>query len=635
MYGAFLALGNAASRLDVSQIAAAWPSASAYDAVEPAAGITLLRFSPRHTMKSGPAFVWSRDRQLLVCVDGYVVTDGVGETGGLGAQLASLAETFRSRGVPDSLRYIAAGSYTMFVVDLSRNTCYVVGDQMGSLPIYLAKEDGGYAISTNPVALASVGLIDRAVDLTACAEWALIGYTVGDRYPLKGIRTLKTGKLFNWDIKSSRAVIGAVPDSIWATTLREEKPGVQQIADLFAQSCRRIAAIDQSPANLQSAGMDSRLILASWPKGCNPDCYTYGNPEAHEIGIARSIAHTRGSRWHHVWQDGDVVADYLERMFRVAGVIAWPDRYFAGVRIAQDGHRGTLDGLMGDVLLGGSFYTFDRRFSMAGRAARYFGHLLDQPISRLGLDRIADEMYDNIVQIKDISGLREYTTADFARMVMDEKTNIMADIHRELSECKPADDSLAVLWRNFLLRNRVPHMTTQQAVMCRASVNVYSPFANDRDFTRLLLGIKPRETAFARLYIKMYRELFPDFARLRWGTSMIPINRPAFNHKLSSILLSKHLYVPLATSRTYGKPVDPNSWGVWLQRNARMREFGISSLRSAGILDETNAEVAVAAIAAGTRHGNGKLFHFASIARWLAFSRDTVGGNIFQHAGTS
>jgi hypothetical protein len=635
MFGLFLALGNAAYRLIPAQVAEAWPSGSVFEALQPASGVSLIRFAPRHASKSGPAFVWSKDQQLLVCLDGYIVTDSVGENGGLDRQLESLAEMFRTRGIADSIKYIAAGSYTMFVVDLSRGACHVLGDQVGSLPLYLAAEDGGYVVSTNPVALARVSACDRTFDQTACAEWALIGYAIGDRYPLKGIRTLKTGRMFTWDLTSSNYQISAVPDTIWNTPLLENKPRLADIAEQFGQAIRRIAAIDPHPANLQSAGMDSRLILASWPRGYNPDCYTYGNPDAHEIGFARAIAHTRGSRWHHVWCEGDEASEYLDRMFALSGIIAWPDRYFAGVQMARDGHHGTLDGLSGDVTLGGSFYTFDRRFSRAGKMARYIGQLIDQPISRFGLDRIASELFDNITQAKNPAILREFTTADFVQAVLQERQNILSDIHRELSEDHAAGNSLAILWRNFLLRNRMPHMTVQQAVMCRAAVNVYSPFSNDRDFTRLLLGIRPQDTAFAKLYIRMYRKLFPAYARIPWGASMIPINRPAFNHKLSSILMSKRVHIPWLTGPVDSHPNDPNSWGLWLRQSARMRESGISSLRAAGILDEQNAAAAAAEIAAGRRLGGGKLFHFASIARWIMLSRDTVGGNVSRHAGTT
>src|SRR5512146_3012511 len=105
----------------------------------------------------------------------------------------------------------------------------------------------------------------------------------------------------------------------------------------------------------------------------------------------------------------------------------------------------------------------------------------------------------------------------------------------------PAEDSMAMLWRNFLLANRGAHYTNQQGVVCKKFVNVYYPFTNDREFSRLAMSIHPKDSMYRRYYIRLYRRCHPRFAEIPYGDTLIPIRRPVLNHKLSKILISKNL----------------------------------------------------------------------------------------------
>jgi len=617
MFGLFIALGKINSQLTEEEILEFWPSRSASKIISVSPYITLARFTPgQHNPSS--CYVTSEDENRIILADGYMIVDSGAPVSGLQAHLRKLAEITSGINVKSGLASIVAGSYNLVLVDKAGSRCYVVTDPIGALPLYYSRVDGGWLISSNPVALAASGLIDTSIDRTACAEWALFSHTIGDRYPVEGIRVFPPGSLFTWSLENPEGRLENY-ERIWDYLPQARPPGVDQLAEAFVASCSRIQLVDPKPAILQSSGMDSRLITASLPGKATPPCYTYGNPDAHEIRIARIVAETRGSQWNHTWQHGDIVTEELDSIFNDSGVIMWPDRNFAARKMAEDGVSGVLDGLAGDALLGGSLYSHDHHFGLHNQIFRLLCHLKDQPYSQISFDEITEELYQHFTQVP-ISYFRNVANDDFIDLICKEKQNILADIRQQLEFVKPANDSLALLWRNLIFANRVPHMTVQQGEMCRRYVDIYYPFTNDRSFLKLALSIPPEAAAYRRLYIKLYRKRYPQYAKIPYGGTLIPIRRHVLNHKLSAILVSMNITIPVLTGSAKGKQRDPNGWGIWLAESRMLRDYVIENLRQGGIIDEKRAADHMDKIALGQVMGAGKLFHLTSIAKWISLS---------------
>ncbi|MEW6050262.1 MAG: hypothetical protein AB1644_04270 [Candidatus Zixiibacteriota bacterium] len=621
MFGCFAAVGSAALALTEEKISSLWPLDSDRQLLTVSPQVKLARFVPKR-FSGDPGFVRSQDMQVVVCIDGYLIADSSVAHSGLVRQAALFAEECRRVGTYEALRSLEAGAFTILVVDLFRQEFFAVGDPFGSLLTFHSHLRDGWLVSTNPLSLAKSGLIDLEPDMTALAQWVQFGYAFGDRYAVRGIKLLQIGQLIRFNLRSLQGEVPYEPNIVWNVPQHARTPSPDEVADKFLASCRLLQRIDPRPAHLQSAGLDSRLILAAWPDGYNPPCYTYGDPTSHEIPIARSIADARGSAWIHTWQHGDEVAENIETMFRAGGNMMWPDRLFAAREMVRNGHCGVLDGLAGDACLGGSLYGFNRFFPRSGRWGNLFSRLIDERVSRVGIDRLAEVIYTAVLQVHDLESLRPYVTSDFIAAVRAEKLRILEDIHSELKLLQPANsDSVALLWRNVLLNNRGPHMTILQSVMCRTSVNVYTPFVNDRAFVTLLMGLKPEYIAYHRLYLKVYRRRFPKYADLLWNASLLPVRRPVLNHKLSLALVARGITIPFVSGRAGGRQRDPNGWAIWLQESRALREYASDCLQKGAVLDSNRAANTFREIAEGRREGGGKLFHLAAVARWLALAR--------------
>jgi len=619
MYGLFVAVGSAVRIFNGKDIPSIWPVPSNSEVAAPREDVRVARFEPIDAGKTG-AFVWSDDRQVLVLVDGYLYTSTAPRGASREEQARSFANGCRRDGYEAAMRSIAGGTFNLVVVDLSRSLCHVSTDPIGSLTLYHSQIEGGWLLSTNPVALARSGIIDLAPDLTAMAEWAYIGYTIGDRFLLKGIRVVPPCTSFHWESTKSDGYFSGNPDSPWKIFPGKKGPSPEEVTDAFIESCRRIAILDPRPAHFQSAGKDSRFLLASWPMDYDPPCYTYGDDRSLEVSIARSVAKLRGSRWIHTWLEGDEAGEDLGRLFDSTGMIVFPDRYLAARQIRRDGFSGVLDGYLGGVFNGGGYLDCDRYFSLLSRLGRYVSVYIDQKVSNIGPERITEAILDSILEIREDDTLRGYLNRDFVARLRAEWPDILHDLHLQVERFTPANDSLAALWNDLVLANRSAHAIVQQMVIVRSFVDVYCPFSGDLELLRMLRRIPPEEAAHDRFYHRMYRRRFPDYARIVEDKSLIPITRPTLLHKTSSFFMEKGIFIPFLTGNKNGREVDANSWGRWLRQSPAMRDTALAFLREGGILDEKAGARTFDAIGAGSKRGTGKIFHMAGVAKWLAMS---------------
>lgn len=620
MFGLFIAVGSAARALNDEKIRAAWPTDSNDSILSVLPDVKIARFTPQ-SFAQDPGFVWSENRKLVVCVDGFLITDRAGAGASLTEHIRAFAKACCEEGYSSGLRSIISGTYALVVVDLATSSCYITNDHVGSLPLYYSKIDGGWLVSTNPIALASSGLINTEIDMLACAEWIFCGSTIGDRYMLQGIKMVFPYTSFRWDSNKSQGQFDGNSNSPWDIIPSTTTPTVDQLTDSFIEGCKRLSVIFPQPAHFQSSGKDSRLILASWPDAYNPPCYTYGDPESLEVDIARSVADLRGSKWIHVWLDGDEVAENLTNLFNASGMIIWPDRYFSARQMQKDGFTEVTDGYWGGIQIHPGGYTCDRYFSLFSKLCRFLTIFIDHKVSVIGLDQITEKLTGYLFEAhRGHPFLGDFVSTDFVAELEKHKPQIQQDVRNELDRLVPANDSLAVLWRRYISSNRGPHQHAQQGVMCRSFVNVFYPHCCDLNHHRIQLQVKPNISAYDRQYIEIYRRRFPKYADLPHGATLLPLHSSAFHSKLSLMLMSKGCHIPFLTGNTHGRERDANSWGTWLRKSQALRENAAEFIREGGIINEKNIANTFKAIASGTKAGTGQVFHLAGIGKWISIS---------------
>jgi hypothetical protein len=296
----------------------------------------------------------------------------------------------------------------------------------------------------------------------------------------------------------------------------------------------------------------------------------------------------------------------------------FPERWFLAERIAADGHARVLDGFAGDILLGHHFYP--NRPTFSGKLNRMRGRYSDTRIDDIGLEAISEEVYGIICELPKPAKLAGFLDADFVAELERLRKDVVADIHDELARLRPENESLITLVHNFTVANRSAHATVQQGVMSRSKLAVSYPYASDFDFLRLVLSVPPSRSAFRRLHIEIFRKYFPDYAKLPYTGSMLPVHRSAAAHQISDMLLSRGIQIPGLTGR---RTRSPNNWQRWLRESNALREKLGGALDTGGIAGP-GLQGKLIALADGSIFGNGKLLHIASIGRWLALASGTT-----------
>jgi hypothetical protein len=261
---------------------------------------------------------------------------------------------------------------------------------------------------------------------------------------------------------------------------------------------------------------------------------------------------------------------------------------------------------------------------------RYLTVYVDQKVSGIGRDRIAEAILDSILEVRDDAGLGEYTNGDFLSRLRAEWPDMLNDLRLQVDRFTPANDSLASLWNNLVLANRSAHAIVQQMVIVRSFVDVYCPFSGDLDLLRMMWRIPPGAAAHERIYIRMIRRRFSDYGEIPYGATLLPLNRPPLLHKWSAILMSKGISIPYVTGDAEGRERDANSWNRWLRQSRSMRDAALAFLREGGILDEESGSRMMDAVGTGARKGLGKVFHLAGISKWLGLSANGSRCGVFR-----
>jgi hypothetical protein len=83
--------------------------------------------------------------------------------------------------------------------------------------------------------------------------------------------------------------------------------------------------------------------------------------------------------------------------------------------------------------------------------------------------------------------------------------------------------------------------------------------------------------------------------------------------------------VPFLTGKTNGKILDFNNWRIWFKESQALREKFTHLLSENGLADKNTLHANMSQIASGQKTGSGKLFHLATIARWIHMAQPPRG----------
>lgn len=547
---------------------------------------------------------------LRLAVSGYLLLDSSESADRHGQRFL---EQVRIRGIETALGEVVAGSFVLGVFDPANGRFTIANDRMGSIALYYRPIPGGAIVTTIPALLQFGDLAPAGLDWTACAELLHIGYTLADRSPFTGVQRLPPASLLGWNPTEERLTVSLTGLDPLKTAPRPRPVDLHEIGDRLDAACRRLTRLGGRTVHFLSGGMDSRLVLASWP-GEAPSCYSYGPAEFADVAIARAVASERGSPFVHVPLPGAAVAQSLGDMSRFGGVPIYPNRYLASCRVREDGFDSVVDGCLGDALFGGSYYKHQGYLSRTGRHLQRLAWFKDHSVRRVGLDALVEAALRAMLDAGAQDWAARALGPEVSRRLAAATDEVRHDAWTDIRRLAGGEDSAAIVLRNYTILNRNWHGIAQQAAMSRRFLRVYFPIPCDVPLLQALLRLPPGETAFRRLEIRLLRTRHPRYAALPYAGSLLPLRRsfrlhfwaPALRQRLGS-------RVPII------RPALPNvsprydEWGAWLGESPELRAQAGRFLIEAGLADPACLENLLAAIADGRERGTGDLVNMAAV----------------------
>jgi len=431
---------------------------------------------------------------------------------------AELAE-----GRPETAARLDA-SFAALALDPAGPRAAIVTDRFGMFPVYCHAQDGTYAYSTSLRVLATLVRPACRLDPAAVYEMLGLGMVLGNRTLLREVVLLPpattvvlhqpepaASRYWDWHGLSDpdRAPRGSGADL------------VHQTYDLIERAVLRAAADRQRVGVPLSGGLDSRMLCAVLAKNGVPFT-AYNVNFGRETVVARRVAKTLGVPLKVFRMLADPIYnipaahDAVDCCYHVNQTWGFDMARAA----AEDGCDVLLDGLAFDTILGSvhEVPTGDP----AGMARALHANYLE--VDRATLEVVADEP----------------AAAKFV-------DTLLASLEEMAREClEQAGPNASDC---FVMTNRVRKYTFGYCLANLHHLPGAFPYVTRELFEHCMRLPRP-ERREHNLFRRIYREKFPELARIPWAKTGLPLDR-------------------------YGPPPDRAAWRFWAEAVLRRLSGGL------------------------------------------------------------
>ena len=524
-----------------------------------------------------------RHGDSTIAVDGYFVWPDRLMTGNREADGTRLTEALGSS-VEGWLHGVNNGAFNLVIHDAAARRTMLVSDALGLVPLYIHRQPGQICFASDLSALRAMSEHEPQLDRVGLSELYLFGYQIGNRTAYESVSLLPSGSILtiSWDdgTESCRS---------WVTEEKGEDPPLsvqndlpRMAVDVVTAACDRLHDDGLNYAIKLSGGLDSRLIGACWNHEVTRS-YTWGDPDCVESRIGRQLALALGFPHRALPVEGDFFTPVYPAMHERVGLMESFHEQ-ATPRILADGCNTVLDGLGGDVLLGGLFH---KRTSRTGVLAAMVGHQLAPRPLPAGDDETAQVVFDSI-RVSDGSFpiLKSRAMEDLTGS----RDEIMNDLVDEIRRYRTAGDTLDAVVTKVKFANRTRRYIALMSAASRPLLQTCSPFL-DKDVMAFCARLPAEATSNKKLYLQIFSKLFPKIRSVPPIMSCVPFTMPLSVHYVGRVARrARELMGYRAARWTRGRwmpaTMEATQWERWLCGNDAFRDGVASFLRESSVVDQ-------------------------------------------------
>lgn len=209
------------------------------------------------------------------------------------------------------------GSFTIVSYDEQENRIVLISDHLNVLPVYYSCKNGIFVFSSAVKPILDSSLVDRKIEKTAVAEFAIFDYPLGDRTFYSSIRTVEYACILAANQKGVEKQRYFSVSDLFQDELYNKQEALDMLSEILHDNSRLYVKDADKFLLALTGGFDCRMNLALNDR--QPEdylCFSYGMPGSRQLEIPAEIARRLELHYTPVVLDSNFEKEYEDCALR-------------------------------------------------------------------------------------------------------------------------------------------------------------------------------------------------------------------------------------------------------------------------------------------------------------------------------
>jgi len=456
-----------------------------------------------------------------------------------------IIKIFRKKGL-EFLDEIQTGIFNIVIFNQIEKKIIIINDRFGLYPLFYYQNNNELIFSPEIKAILKCEKSNNfEINYEAISEFFYFGFLTGEKTYFKKIKLLTPASILEYDIEKNKFKI----KKYWKPTYNEnqndnlsEKEIVNRLFIALKKSVNKSNKLKSKIGQTLSGGLDSRTIYALFEKKINT--YTYGFPWSSDVRYTKELLKIKNNGKNYIWTfKSDILKKTsIENNIITENLAGIGNSYIIdlGKRIRKNNEDIILDGYLGDVLFGGTYFKSNKNIlnKIIDNVTEY------KQIPMQNENKIIEKIYNNHVSIQEEFLANNLSESFFKKIRNKSKSTLQKEINNEKFEFNHIK-YVENFYDIFKINNsRGRRFIKVGGIVLNNFVETIYPFF-DYEVFDVYLKIKPNLRYNHKIYYSLYKEHFKEFSNIPSTVSKLSAKTPIFFHfiyKQISIILKEKIF---------------------------------------------------------------------------------------------